>query len=87
VKRSSELATTTVSHETRRRNFADAVIENMVAENGDLAADVLSFRSLARCAIHRLHDLQLQHHSLQEQHQRVVGDYRRLREQVLLGAL
>lgn len=49
-------------------------------------ADVEIYRLLAQSAIHRLHELTLQHDRLRDSHVRLINEYRTLREQTTLPA-
>src|SRR5579864_9171641 len=69
---------------------ADGVIEHLalseaeLAEsNASLAEDVQSYRELAVEAIHALADLRLKHQRLQDNHYRLIDEYRELRAAVM----
>jgi hypothetical protein len=69
---------------------ADACCEMLAADDAglleyiaSLESTVQSYRELARAGIHQLHSLTRQHERLREQHHHLLGEYRRLREQLM----
>jgi predicted nucleic acid-binding Zn-ribbon protein len=68
-------------------------IEHLIADEAalrarvtELDADVRAFRELAQTAIAALHDLTVQLDRLRGQHQKVVDEYRALRERIMREA-
>jgi hypothetical protein len=59
----------------------DALMLHELVESLD--ADVVSYRMLAREAIHALHHLTISHERLRESHHRLIDEYRVLRVQLL----
>lgn len=69
---------------------SELVIQALAAENAELRErldnvqdDVVTYREVTQQAIHALHDITEAQARLRQQHERLIEEYRRLREQII----
>ena len=65
------------------RDYRDLTIEHAVAENANLRADVVAYRELLQAALDRLASVTASYGRLREGHQRLIDEYRALRERLV----